>query len=117
MRALSQVTAVDFDWPKRFWKSLSEQDQKNLIRCVDVVINPVESSPNVCSSNVVGHMSAAKSESVKQRQVALFALVDPALGQAIAQGVNVSVPSLPNFPVGPTWLNTTVQSGSSTLHY
>lgn len=32
VRSLSQVTAVDFDWPKRFWASLSAQDQQNLIR-------------------------------------------------------------------------------------
>ena len=54
---------------------------------------------------------------VKQRQVALFALVDPALGKAIADGIGVSVPPLPKFPVGPTWLNTTVSTGSSTLNY
>lgn len=69
-------------------------------------------------SNVVGHLGTVKSVSVRQRQVALFALVDPALGQAIASGVNVSVPSpLPSFPAGPTWYNTTKASNDSTLDY
>ncbi|KAI0088364.1 catalase-domain-containing protein [Irpex rosettiformis] len=99
VRSLTQVTAIDFDWPKRFWSSLSAQDQQNLI------------------SNVVGHLGAAKSQSVKQRQVALFALVDKSLGEAIAKGVNVSVPALPNFPTNVTWLDTTVSSNSSTLNY
>ena len=57
------------------------------------------------------------SVNVRQRQVALFALVDPALGKAIADGVGVPVPPLPQFPPGPTWLNTTVDSQSSTLIY
>ena len=57
------------------------------------------------------------SVSVRQRQVALFALVDEKLGEAIARGVGVTVPTLPNFPTGPTWLNTTVFSNSSTLNY
>ena len=65
----------------------------------------------------MGHLGTVKSTSVRQRQVALFALVDSALGKAIADGVGVSVPTLPNFPAGPTWLNTTVPSNSSTLNY
>lgn len=82
---------------------------------------PFSSSPHVlitrCISNVVGHLGAAQSAYVKQRQVALFALVDPALGKAIADGVGVAVPALPSFPPGATWLNTTVPSNSSTLDY
>ena len=70
----------------------------------------------VCS-NVVGHLGQAKSDSVKQRQAVLFALVDRTLGEAIAKGVNVSLPALPSFPTGVTWLNTTVSSNSSTLDY
>ncbi|KAI0340276.1 catalase-domain-containing protein [Trametopsis cervina] len=100
VRALSQVTAIDFDWPQRFWKGLSAQDQKNLI------------------SNIVGHLGGAKSTSVKQRQVALFALVDKSFGQGVASGINVSVPTdLPNFPNGPTWFNTTKSTTKSTLNY
>ncbi|KAI0696337.1 catalase-domain-containing protein [Cytidiella melzeri] len=100
VQSLSQVTAVDFDWPRRFWTSLSAQDQKNLIR------------------NIIGHLGNAKSVSVKQRQVALFSLVDAAFGSAVAAGVNVAVPNpLPSFPAGPTWLNTTFPSGNSTLNY
>ena len=30
--SLSAVNEVDFDWPRRFWNSLSEQDQTNFIR-------------------------------------------------------------------------------------
>ncbi|KAJ3542899.1 hypothetical protein NM688_g5925 [Phlebia brevispora] len=99
VHSLSEVTTIDFDWPKRFWASLSAQDQANFI------------------SNVVGHLGTVISYTVRQRQVALFALVDPALGQAIAQGVNVTVPPLPTFPTGPTWLNYTVFSNESTLNY
>ena len=68
-------------------------------------------------SNVIDHLGSVVSVSVRQRQVALFALVDPALGQAIAKGVGVTIPPLPNFPPGPTWLNTTVDSMNSTLTY
>ncbi|EKM57300.1 uncharacterized protein PHACADRAFT_254998 [Phanerochaete carnosa HHB-10118-sp] len=100
VKSLSEVTAIDFDWPQRFWKSLSEQDQTNFI------------------SNVVGHLGTVNSVSVRQRQVALFALVDPALGKAIADGVNVTVPNpLPSFPTGPTWFNTTKPATNSTLNY
>lgn len=68
-------------------------------------------------SNVVGHLGTVKSVSVRQRQAALFALVDSDLGKLIAQGVGVSLPILPKFPPGPTWLNKTVPSNSSTLNY
>lgn len=116
MRSLSEVTAIDFDWPKRFWNSLSEQDQANFIRYVQAFQGSLRWLI-LCDSNVVGHLGTVVSTSVRQRQVALFALVDASLGQAIAKGVGVSVPPLPTFPSGPTWLNTTVESNSSTLNY
>ncbi len=36
--ALSAVNEIDFDWPRRFWNSLSEQDQQNLIRCAQNIV-------------------------------------------------------------------------------
>ncbi|KIY68934.1 catalase-domain-containing protein [Cylindrobasidium torrendii FP15055 ss-10] len=98
--SLAEVTDIDFDWPRRFWASLSETDQQNLI------------------SNIVGHLGGAKSESVRRRQTALFALVDPAFGQAVADGVGVSVDALefPGVEV-PTWANTTRDAKGSTVGY
>ena len=32
VKSLSEVTAIDFDWPQRFWNSLSQQDQQNFVR-------------------------------------------------------------------------------------
>ena len=32
MSSLSAVTEIDFDWPRRFWASLSKNDQNNLIK-------------------------------------------------------------------------------------
>ena len=34
--ALAAVNEIDFDWPRRFWNGLSEQDQQNLIRYASV---------------------------------------------------------------------------------
>jgi catalase len=42
-------------------------------------------------SNVVGHLGEATSDVIKKRQAALFAIVDPTLGQRIAQGINVTL--------------------------
>ncbi|KAI0784110.1 catalase-domain-containing protein [Abortiporus biennis] len=99
VRSLSRVTEIDFDWPRRFWNSLSEQDQQNLI------------------SNIVGHLGLVKSVEVRKRQVALFAHANATLGQAIADGVGVPVVALEFPDSGPTWLNTTVPSSTSTLNY
>ncbi|OBZ76293.1 Catalase [Grifola frondosa] len=96
--ALSAVNEVDFDWPRRFWQSLSEQDQQNLI------------------SNVVGHLGQAPTVSVRERMASLFAHVYPTLGQAIASGVGVQTTNL-TFPDGPTWFNITINTNSSTLFY
>lgn len=76
-------STVDFDWPRIFWYNLTKQDQDNFV------------------SNVVGHLGAATSTLVKQRQATLFFHVDPSLGQRIAQGVNVSLSN-----VAP-WYNST----------
>lgn len=36
MQSLSMVTEIDFAWPRIFWNTMSEQDQKNLIRCISL---------------------------------------------------------------------------------
>lgn len=95
--ALSRVTEIDFEWPRRFWASLSSADQQNLI------------------SNVVGHLGGAPSKDIRTRMVALFAHVDAALGSAIAKGVGVPVTKV-SFPTDePTWDNTTTWVTTSTL--
>lgn len=66
------------------------------------------------SSNIVGHLGGVENESVKIRQVALFAHTNATFGQAVANGVGVAVVPI-SFPTGPTWLNTTVLSHNSTL--
>ena len=121
VRALSQVTEIDFDWPRRFLNSLSDQDRQNLIRYALSLpsISTIQTqrwANCLLRSNIVGHLGGAKSEVVRQRQVALFAHVDADFGEAIAKGVGVSVTPI-SFPDGPTWLNTTVASNSSTLRY
>jgi catalase len=73
VRYLSTVSDVDFDWPRIFWGNLTKQDQDNFV------------------GNVVGHLGAAKSDVIKKRQAALFAKVDPDLGQRIAHGVGVTL--------------------------
>ncbi|EIW53214.1 catalase-domain-containing protein [Trametes versicolor FP-101664 SS1] len=96
--SLSAVTEIDFDWPRIFWNGLSEQDQQNLI------------------SNVVGHLGAAPTYSVRQRMASLFNYANSTLGQAIADGVGVKVVNL-TFPNGPTWFNVTKDPVGSTLDY
>ncbi|TBU30380.1 catalase-domain-containing protein [Dichomitus squalens] len=96
--SLSAVTEIDFDWPRRFWNSLSAQDQQNLI------------------DNVVGHLGAAPTESVRQRMASLFYHANETLGKAIADGVGVTVTPL-TFPDGPTWFNVTKDTRNSTLDY
>ncbi|KAI0366552.1 catalase-domain-containing protein [Pilatotrama ljubarskyi] len=96
--SLSAVTEIDFDWPRRFWSGLSEQDQQNLV------------------SNVVGHLGAASTYSVRQRMASLFYHANATLGQAIADGVGVEVTNL-TFPDGPTWYNVTKNTENSTLDY
>ncbi|KAH9944922.1 catalase-domain-containing protein [Amylocystis lapponica] len=99
VQSLSELTEIDFDWPRIFWNSLSDQDQQNLI------------------SNVVGHLGQAPTLSVRTKQVALFAHTNYTLGKAIADGVNVTTwPNL-TFADAPTWHNTTIFSNSSTLSY
>lgn len=41
--------------------------------------------------NVVGHLGAATSDTIKKRQAALFAKVDESLGNRIAKGINVTL--------------------------
>ncbi|KAH9848102.1 catalase-domain-containing protein [Lenzites betulinus] len=96
--SLSQVTEIDFDWPRIFWNSLSEQDQQNLI------------------SNVVGHLGAAPTYSIRQRMASIFNHANSTLGKAIANGVGVTVQTF-TFPTGPTWLNTTETPVGSTLDF
>ncbi|KAI0649743.1 catalase-domain-containing protein [Trametes meyenii] len=96
--SLSAVTEVDFDWPRRFWNSLSERDQQNLI------------------ANVVGHLGAAPTYSVRQRMASLFYHANATLGQAIADGVSVTVVNL-SFGDGPTWYNVTKNTNNSTVDY
>ncbi|KAI0672137.1 catalase-domain-containing protein [Trametes maxima] len=96
--SLSAVTEIDFDWPRRFWNSLSEQDKQNLI------------------GNVVGHLGAAPTYSVRQRMASLFYHANATLGQAIAAGVNVTVVDL-SFADGPTWYNVTKNTDNSTVNY
>ncbi|KAI0074272.1 catalase-domain-containing protein [Panus rudis PR-1116 ss-1] len=99
VRSLSRVTEVDFDWPRRYLNSLSQTDKTNII------------------NNMIGHLGAVKSEKVRTRQVALFAHTDYNFGKAIADAVGVPVVNV-TFPSdGPTWMNTTVPSGNSTLNY
>ncbi|KAF7982698.1 hypothetical protein HWV62_26534 [Athelia sp. TMB] len=73
VRYLSEVTDVDFEWPKYFWGNLTNQDQDNFI------------------GNVVGHLGLATSETIKKRQLALFAKVNKSLGQRLAQGMNITM--------------------------
>ena len=82
MHSLAQVTEIDFDWPKRFWTGLSKQDQDNLIRLEFKDRHSLRSS-NVPYSNVVGHLGTVTSVKVRQRQVALFALVDPSRARSV----------------------------------
>ncbi|KZT04923.1 catalase-like protein [Laetiporus sulphureus 93-53] len=99
VQSLSAVTEIDFAWPRMFWNSLSEQDQQNLI------------------SNVIGHLGEVVNQTVRERQVALFAHANYTLGQAIAQGVGVSRITNLTFAYGETWYNHTIYSDSSTLFY
>lgn len=90
MRYLSHVSDVDFDWPKIFvshftfpilsisffcvqWNGMTTHDQDNFV------------------NNVVGHLGAATSDTVKKRQAALFAKVNKSLGERIAKGINVTL--------------------------
>ncbi|KZT64984.1 catalase-like protein [Daedalea quercina L-15889] len=98
VQSLSQVTEIDFSWPRIFWNSLSDQDQQNLI------------------SNVIGHLGEVINQDVRGRQVALFNHVNTTLGQAIAAGVGVTNIQNLSFEDGPTWLNHTVYSQESTLN-
>ena len=68
VRALSQVTEVDFDWPKRFWKSLSKQDQDNLIRHVVLHLFPFEFV-------LTGSLSATSLATSAERSASRFANV------------------------------------------
>lgn len=68
-------------------------------------------------SNIVGHLGGAKSEYVRQRQASLFAHVDPDFGQAIADGIGVSVVPLEFSNDKPTWEGTTIDTSNSTLDY
>ena len=69
-----------------------------------------------CNSNVVGHLGAAPTYSVRQRMASLFYHANATLGQAIADGVSVNVTQL-TFPDGPTWFNVTKDTDTSTLDY
>jgi len=73
LRYLSTVSPIDFDWPQIFWKNLSKTDQDNFV------------------GNVVGHLGAATSDTIKKRQASLFAKVDASLGARIAAGINVTL--------------------------
>lgn len=64
----------------------------------------------------MGHLGAAPTESVRQRMASLFYHANATLGQAIADGVGVTVTNL-TFPNGPTWFNTTRNTQNSTLDY
>ncbi|KAI0922766.1 hypothetical protein AcV5_009653 [Taiwanofungus camphoratus] len=99
VQSLSAVTEIDFAWPRIFWSGLSEQDQQNLI------------------SNVVGHLGEVVSQTVRERQVALFAHANYTLGKAIADGVGVTQITNLTFPDGPTWYNHTIYSDHSTLFH
>ena len=72
--------------------------------------------PRGVCSNVVGHLGAAPTESVRVRMASLFYHANATLGQAIANGVGVAVTNL-TFPGGPTWFNTTRNTQNSTLDY
>lgn len=67
-------------------------------------------------SNVIGHLGAAPTESVRQRMASLFYHANETLGKAIADGVGVTVTPL-TFPDGPTWFNVTKDTQNSTLDY
>ena len=116
--SLSEVTEIDFDWPRRFWNSLSEEDQSNLIRYVTFLYFEAASRMLFVPSNVIGHLGAAPTYSVRERQVAIFNHVNSTLGQAIGAGVGVtSIPQLVFSSTDPTWPNTTIPSDNSTLYY
>ncbi|KAH7096779.1 catalase-domain-containing protein [Auriculariales sp. MPI-PUGE-AT-0066] len=84
--SLARVTEIDFDLPRRFWQSLSAQDQKNLIN-----------------------------NEIRTRAVSLFAHLDAKLGAAISAGVKAPVTKV-SFPEGvPTWDNATHWTDESTL--
>lgn len=55
------------------WGNLTTQDQDNFI------------------GNVVGHLGAATSDTIKKRQIALFAKVNQTLAQRLAQGMNITL--------------------------
>lgn len=55
------------------WKNLTTTDQDHLV------------------DNIIGHLGGAKSDTIKKRQVALFAKADAEFGARVAKGVNVSL--------------------------
>ena len=72
---------------------------------------------HVCvHSNVVGHLGAAPTESIRVRAASLFNHANETLGAAIAKGVGVTAIPL-TFPDGPTWFNVTKDTQNSTLDY
>ncbi|KZP34022.1 catalase-domain-containing protein [Athelia psychrophila] len=73
VRYLSEVSEIDFAWPKIFWGNLTTHDQENFI------------------GNVVGHLGLVTSDEIKKRQLALFSKVDKTLGQRLAQGMNITL--------------------------
>ncbi|KAH8832133.1 catalase-domain-containing protein [Flagelloscypha sp. PMI_526] len=97
--SLAAITEIDFDCPRRFWKSLSQKDKDCLI------------------SNLVGHLGQASDEGIRKRQVALFNHVDSELGKGVAKGVGVTIEGSLEFGNGPTWYNTTKEAKGSTVNY
>lgn len=66
---------------------------------------------------MVGHLGEVVSQTVRERQVALFAHANYTLGKAIADGVGVTQITNLTFPDGPTWYNHTIYSDHSTLFH
>jgi catalase len=55
------------------WNNMTVHDQDNFV------------------SNVVGHLGAVTSDTIKNRQLAVFARANATLAQRIAKGINVTM--------------------------
>ena len=70
---LSQVTDLDFEQPRVLWEKVYDQGAKERF-----------------ISNVAGHLSAAKSQKIKERTVACFSTVSQELGDKIAKEIGIA---------------------------
>ncbi|POY73677.1 catalase [Rhodotorula taiwanensis] len=73
---LTVVTELDFEQPRQLWEKVFDDAQRKRF-----------------ISNVAGHLSAAKSDEIKQRTLAVFGAVHPDISAGIAKEMGVSNPA------------------------